>query len=283
VAGLLASTALAGASVALFGLLLSLAMRAAGHGAASGPRRGARRELGRERRKPKWAAAGTRPGARLFSALFSHELGLLASRGATRFGALAAAGFAAWTLASREASMNIPLLGAIVALAALFPYASNLFGADGQALRRYVLLSPDWGALFAARNAASLAASAALLAPLIVAAAVRISISAAVAFTLCAALVAMLHILWGNFSSMLLPSIAGRTGARPPGFANQIALFTAWGLPLALDRSLARFGTRLFDAAAGAGMLACCLLYGIMLRRVQEHFAEEVEGVLGRM
>jgi hypothetical protein len=30
-------------------------------------------------------------------------------------------------------------------------------------------------------------------------------------------------------------------------------------------------------------MLACCLLYGIMLRRVQEHFAEEVEGVLGRM
>jgi hypothetical protein len=270
VPGLLASAALAGASVALFGLLLSLSMRAAGH-------------------SPVLVRGSSRPRTRrpssssLFAALFSHELGLLASRGATRVGALAAAGFAAWTLASREASMNIPLLGAIVALAALFPYASNLFGADGQALRRYVLLSPDWGAVFAARNAASLTASAALLAPLTVAAAVRISLSAAVAFALCAALVAMLHILWGNFSSMLLPSIAGRTGARPPGFANQIALFAAWGLPLALDRSLARFGTRMFDAAAGAGLLACCLLYGIMLRRVREHFAKEVEGVLARM
>ncbi len=270
VAGLLASTALAGASVALFGLLLSHVMRTAGRGPV----------LVRRSSRPRTR----RPSSNsLFATLFSHELGLLSSRGATRFGALAALGFAAWTFASREASMNIPLLGAIVALAALFPYASNLFGADGWAMRRYVLLSPDWGAVFAARNAASLAASAALLVPLIVAAAVRISLSAAVAFALCTGLVAMLHVLWGNLSSMLLPSIAGRTGARPPGFANQIALFAAWGLPLALDRSLARFGTRLFDAAAGAGLLACCLLYGIMMRRVRGHFAEEVEGVLGRM
>ncbi|MBE3134688.1 MAG: hypothetical protein IMZ55_14560 [Acidobacteria bacterium] len=272
-AGLLASLALAGASVALFGLLLSLAMRAAGRGPVL-----VRGSSHRGTRRP--SSGG------LFAALFSHELGLLASRGATRFGALAAAGFTAWTLVAREASVNIPLLGAILALAALFPYASNLFGADGWAMRRYVMLSPDWGALFAARNAASLAASAVLLAPLIVAAAVRISLSAAVAFALSAALVALLHVLWGNLSSMLLPSIAGRAGragTRPPGFANQIALFAAWGLPLALDRSLARFGTRLFDAAAGAGLVACCLLYGIMLRRLQTHFGEEVEGVLGRM
>ncbi len=275
--GLLASLALAGASVALFGLLLSRAMRAAGRGPApirGGSRRGT--SLGTSRP----SSGGP------FAILFSHEISLLASRAATRFGALAAAGFTAWTLASREASINIPLLGAIVALAALFPYASNLFGADGQALRRYVMLSPDWGALLAARNAAFLAAAAALSAPVVVAAAVRISVAAAVALGLSAALVALLHVLWGNLSSMLLPSVAGRTegaGARPPGFANQIALFAAWALPLAIDKSLARFGTLLFDAVAGAGLAACCLLCGIMLRRARQHFTEEVEGVLARM
>jgi hypothetical protein len=271
--GLLLSVGLATASVALFGLLLSRALQAAGQGP--------RRESSRTSRKPGRVSAGARRSPA--TSLFSHELGLLASRGATRFGALAAAGFAAWTLASREASVNIPLLGAILVLASLFPYASNLFGADGYALRRYVMLSPDWGAIFAARNAACLAGSAALLAPLVVVAAVRISGAAALSLALSALLVAVAHVLWGNVSSILIPSAEGGTGAQPPGFANQVALLAAWGLPLALDRSLARFGTPLYDAAAGACVLAGVLLGGIMLRRAREHFDKEVEGVLGRM
>lgn len=275
--GLLLSVGLAAASVALFGLLLSRALRAAG--------RGPQRESSRTRRKLGRVSTGAgRPlAASIFPALLSHELGLLASRGATRFGAFAAAGFAAWTLASREASVNIPLLGAILVLASLFPYASNLFGADAHALRRYVMLSPDWGAIFAARDAAYLAAAAALLAPLVVAAAVRISGSAAGSLALSALLVAVAHVLWGNVSSILLPSAEGGVGARPPGFANQVALLAAWGLPLALDRSLARFGTPLYDAAAAACVLAGFLLGGVMLRRAREHFDKEVEGVLGRM
>jgi hypothetical protein len=275
--GLLLSVGLAAASVALFGLLLSRALRAAG--------RGPQRELSRTGRKPRRVSTGARrsPAASLFPALFSHELGLLASRGATRFGAFAAAGFAAWTLASREASVNIPLLGAILVLASLFPYASNLFGADAHALRRYVMLSPDWGAIFAARDAAYLTASAALLAPLVVVAAVRISGAAALSLALSALLVAVAHVLWGNVSSILLPSAEGGMGARPPGFANQVALLAAWGLPLALDRSLAPFGTPLYDTAAAACVLAGLLLGGIMLRRARKHFDKEVEGVLGRM
>jgi len=275
--GLLLSVGLAAASVALFGLLLSRALRAAG--------RGPQRESSRTGRKPRRVSTGARrsPAASLFPALLSHELGLLASRGATRFGAFAAAGFAAWTLASREASVNIPLLGAILVLASLFPYASNLFGADAHALRRYVMLSPDWGAVFAARDAAYLTASAALLAPLVVVAAVRISGAAALSLALSALLVAVAHVLWGNVSSILLPSAEGGMGARPPGFANQVALLAAWGLPLALDRSLAPFGTPLYDTAAAACVLAGLLLGGIMLRRARKHFDKEVEGVLGRM
>lgn len=282
--GLLLSVGLAAASVALFGLLLSRALRAAG--------RGPQRESSWTGRMPRRVSTGARRlpaasrgglAAPLFPALLSHELGLLASRGATRFGAFAAAGFAAWTLASREASVNIPLLGAILILASLFPYASNLFGADGHALRRYVMLSPDWGAVFGARDAACLAAAAALLAPLVVVAAVRISGAAALSLALSALLVAVAHVLWGNVSSILLPSAEGGMGARPPGFANQVALLAAWGLPLALDRSLARFGTPLYDAAAAACVLAGLLLGGIMLRRAREHFDKEVEGVLGRM
>ena len=145
------------------------------------------------------------------------------------------------------------------------------------------MLSPDWGAIFAARDAAYLTASAALLAPLIIAAAVRISGAAAGSLALSALLVAVAHALWGNVSSILLPSAEGGMGARPPGFANQVALLAAWGLPLALDRSLARFGTPLYDAAAAACVLAGLLLGGIMLRRARKHFDKEVEGVLGRM
>jgi hypothetical protein len=215
--------------------------------------------------------------------MFRHELRVLASRGASRLGALAALGCAAWTLASRDASVNIPLFGVIVALGSLFGYASNLFGADGPALRRYLMLSPDWGAVFATRNVAYGTISVILLLPLAGAAAVRISPAAAVSVALSGLLVAMLHCLWGIMSSMLFPSAERGPAGRQPPLVNQLAVIGAWAVPLVLHRSVARFGSRGYDAALGAGLLAAGLLYGILLRRARRHFAEEVEAVLARM
>jgi hypothetical protein len=267
--GLLLAAGLAASGAALFALALGLALRAA----ARGPRAAA--ALHTQRRPV------TRGGPGIV--MFHHELRVLTARGGTRLGALAALGCAAWTLAARDASVNIALFGAIVGFGSLFPYASNLFGADGHALRRYVMLSPDWGAVFGARNAAHGAASAALLLPLVAAAAVRISAAVAVSLALSGLLAAMLHCLWGLVSSILLPCAERSPAERQPPFVNQLAVIGAWAVPLALHRSVARFGGAGYDAAVGAGLLAAALLYGILLRRARRHFAEEVEAVLARM
>ncbi len=269
-AGLLLAAGLAASGTALFALALCLALRASA--------RGPRATTGALRFRPRSVTRGS-PGV----LMFRHELRVLTSRAGTRLGALAALGCAAWTLAAGDASANIPLFGAIVALGSLFPYASNLFGADGQGLRRYLMLSPDWGVVFASRNAAHGAASAALLLPLVGAAAVRISAAAAVSVALSGLLVAMLHCLWGIMSSMLLPSAERGPADRQPPFVNQIAVIGAWAVPLALHRAVAPFGSAGYDAALGACLLAAALLYGILLRRTRRHFAEEVEAVLERM
>ena len=268
-AGLLLSAALAVAAAAF----LALAMRTALAAAAAGPRESSLSARRRSGPVPR----GT-PGA----VLLAHELRRLSSRGPTRFGAAAAVGVAAWTLLARDVSASMPMFGVVIALAALFSFASNIFGPDGPALRRYLMLSPDWGAVFASRNGAYGVTAAAFLLPLAAAAAIRISPGAAACVLLTGLLVAMIHCLWGNVSSMLLPSAEAGPRARAPAFANQVALLAAWAIPFALHRSL-RFGTPAYALAAGGCLLGAAILYAVMLARVRGHFAEDAEAVLARM
>lgn len=275
--GVLLSAALLVVGVGLFGLSHHRALRAAGRGfrPASGVLPFG---LGSVRQRPPRVAQVGLPATML-----RHELRQLASRGASRTGLIVALAFCAWTLFSREATVNIPLLGAVLVLASLFPYASNLFGADGPALGRYLMASPDWGVVLASRNTAHAAAATVLLAPIIVATALRISPAAAGSVALSALLAAALHGLWGNVSSMILPSAQGGPRARPPAFANQLALLAVWGIPFVLHRSVARFATAGYAAATGACLLGAVILFAVMARRARLHFGEEVEAVLGRM
>ena len=280
-AGLLLAGALAAAAVSLFALGFHRALRAAGRGARAGAGR-LRLGAGLGVRRG-WRPARAVFGGSMPAAMFRHELRALASRRASMAGAAAALACTAWTILSREASLNIPVFGAILALASLFPYASNLFGADGHALGRYLMASPDWGAVLACRNAAYGTAAVILVAPIAAAAAARISFAAACGVALTALLVASLHGLWGNVSSMILPSAEHGAKARPPAFANQVAHAAAWVVPLVLHRSVAPLGTAGYAAAAGACLAGAALLSAAMARRARRHLGDEVESILGRM
>ncbi len=268
-AGLLLSAGLAAAGTALFGLAVRRSFLAAARGSQSAPGRGRRGALPIREGKP-------------WTVLFAHELQGLAARGSTRAGAAAAAAAAAWTLFARDTSVTIPLFGAVLALAAIFPSASNIFGADGPALRRYVMLSPDWGAVFSSRHAAFAMAALAFLAPLAAASAIRLSVPVAACVALAGLLTAAVQCLWGTVSSMLLPAAATGPRARTPAFANQVAAVAAWAVPWALHRG-ARFGTTAYALSAGACLAAAALLYAAMLHRVRRRFSEDVEAVLARM
>jgi hypothetical protein len=268
-AGLLLSAGLAGAGAALFGL----AVRGSLTAAARGPTAAASR--GRRKSRPV-------PGGRLWTVLFLHELQSLAARGSARVGAAAAAAVTVWTLLARDSAVAIPLFGAVIALAALFPSASNIFGADGPALRRYIMLSPDWGAVFSSRHAAVAAAALAFLAPLAAAAGIRLSFPIAISFALAGLLAAAVQCLWGIVSSMLLPSAETGPRARAPAFVNQAAGVAAWAVPWALHRGT-RFGTTAYALSAGACLAAAALLYAAVLRRIRGRFSQDAEAVLARM
>ena len=189
-------------------------------------------------------------------------------------------GAGAWLLASREPTVNISLVGCFLALAAGFSYPSNTFGHDGHALRRYALLGPDWGALFAAKNRAWLSVMGiAVLLP-IAATAVRVSASSAAALLLSNALVLGLGIVWGNISSQLLPS--RHDAGRGTAFVNQAAPFLLASIVFAVHSTVAPFGSSGFALAIGVCLAATAAIYAVLLRRISRAFDAEVESVLGR-
>ncbi len=212
--------------------------------------------------------------------IYRHELRYLARS----LGGLVAiaAGIAAgvWLFAARVPSMNIALLGSFLALAAGFAYPSNTFGHDGHALRRYALLGPDWGIVIAAKNRAWLTVMGLSLLLPVAADAARVSMSSAVSLFLSAGLVLALSVVWGNISSVLLPSRIGSGQAN--AFANQAAPFVLSGLPFGIHHAVAPFGSFGFDMAVGICLAAAAALYAFLLRRISRAFDAEVERVLAR-
>jgi hypothetical protein len=278
----------AGAAL-LFALGLRSAMRAAARG-VSGEAGGSGRARSlltrilspRPPRPPRAAArADTRSGLR--AALLRRELVWLLTRGATLAGAGASLGFALWSVLAPVASASIPLFGAVTVLGSVFPYVSNMFGADGKALGRILMAAPDWGIVLGCRLAAYAAACAALLAPLVAASAVRLSPWTAAAVAATALLAAALHGLWGTVSSMLLPSALSPGRAQPAAFASLAAHAAAWLVPLFLHRTVARMGTPGYAAVTAACAAAAVLLWLAMVRRARAHLGGEVEAILARM
>jgi hypothetical protein len=219
-------------------------------------------------------------GTSVAAVIYRHELRYLASSpgGVVAMGAGIAAG--AWLLGSRHPSTAISLFGGFLALAAAFAYPANTFGHDGHALRRYALLGPDWGLVFAAKNRAWLTVMGVSLALPIASDAARVSVASGVSLLLAAGLVLALAIVWGNVSSMLLPSRHG-TG-QAPAFVNQIAPFGLCALPLGIHLAATRFGSITFDVAVGGGLVAAIALYAFLLRRISRSFDADVENVLAR-
>jgi hypothetical protein len=219
-------------------------------------------------------------GTGMAAVVYRHELRYLAGS----LGGLAAiaAGIAAgvWLLAAREPSMNIALLGGFLALAAGFAYPSNTFGHDGHALRRYALLGPDWGIVFSAKNRAWLTVMGLSLVLPIAADAARISASSAVSLFLSAGLILALSVVWGNISSVLLPSRIGSGQAN--AFVNQAAPFVLSALPFGIHATVAPFGSFGFDTAVCICLAAASTLYVFLLRRISRAFDAEVERVLAR-
>ena len=211
--------------------------------------------------------------------LLSHEIGLLTRTTGVRLGALASVGFGAWLLFARETSPLMPLLGAVIVLALGFPYAANVFGHDGHALRRYILLSPDWAGIFAAKNISFGLVTAAELAPLAAASFARLSILTALSVLGSSVLVMVLLVLWGNISSMLFPSAGPGQGA----FMNEIIPIAAWGAPLVIHRSVSGSDHRCTWQRLQPVVLACVALYRVMVGRIASHFEEEAGAVLERM
>ncbi len=189
-------------------------------------------------------------------------------------------GAGAWLLASREPTVNISLLGCFLALAAGFSYPSNTFGHDGHALRRYALLGPDWGALFAAKNLAWLTLMCLSVVLPIAAVAARVSLSSAAALLLSAGLVLALSVVWGNISSSLLPSL--HESGRGTAFVNQAAPFLLASIVFAVHSTIATFGSPGFALAIGICLAATAAFYGLLLRRISRAFDADVESVLGR-
>jgi len=158
-----------------------------------------------------------------------------------------------------------------------------MFGADGKALGRILMASPDWGVVLGCRLAAYAAACAALLAPLVAASAARLSPWTAAAIAATSLLAAALHGLWGTVSSMLLPSALSPGRARPAAFASLAAHAAAWLVPLFLHRTVARMGTPGYAAVTAACAAAAALLWLAMVRRARAHLGGEVEAILARM
>jgi hypothetical protein len=219
-------------------------------------------------------------GTGMAAVVYRHELRYFARS----LGGLAAiaAGIAAgvWLSVAKEPSINIALFGGFLALAAGFTYASNAFGHDGHALRRYALLGPDWGMVFAAKNRAWLTVMGVSVLLPVAAAAARVSLPAALSLLLSAGLVLALSTMWGNISSVLLPSRIGAGQAR--AFVNQAAPFALCALPLGIHQTVAPFGSFGFDIAACVCLAAAAVLYVLLLRRLSRAFDADVENVLAR-
>jgi hypothetical protein len=218
-------------------------------------------------------------GKGMAAVVYRHELRYLAGS----LGAIAAiaAGFAAgvWLLAATEPSVGIALLGCFLAVAAGYSYPSNTFGHDGHALRRYALLGPDWGIVFAAKNRAWLTVMALSLLLPIAATAVRVSMSSAASLLSSAGLVLALSIVWGNISSVLLPHVGSGRGH---AFVSQAAPFALCSLPLGIHMTVAPFGSEGFDIAVCLCLAAAAALYALLLRRISRSFDSDVEAVLAR-
>ena len=219
-------------------------------------------------------------GRGVAAVVFRHELRYLARSlgGVIAIGAGIAA--AVWLFATKAPSINIALLGCFFALAAGFAYPSNVFGHDGQALRRYALLGPDWGSVFAAKNRAWLTIMGSSMLFPVAAAAARVSAASALSLLLSAALVLSLSVAWGTISSVLLPSRNGSGQARP--FVNQAAPFALSALLLGIHQAVAPFGSLGYDLATCACLAAAAALYALLLRRLSRAFDADVEGVLAR-
>ena len=192
------------------------------------------------------------------------------------------AGIAAgvWLASTREPSTAIALLGGFLSLAAVFAYPASTFGHDGHALRRYALLGPDWGLVFAAKNRAWLTVMGVSLLLPVGFDAVCVSVSSGVSLFLSAGLVLALSIVWGNVSSVLLPSRFG-TGQAPP-FVNQAAPFVLCALPFGIHTNVAAFGSLGFDIAVCICLAAAAVFYALLLRRISRAFDSDVENVLAR-
>jgi hypothetical protein len=220
-------------------------------------------------------------GKSLGAVVYRHELRYLARslRGLVAITAGVAAGV--WLFATREPSVNVALLGGFLALAAGFTYPANTFGHDGYALRRYALLGLDWGMVFAAKNRAWLTIMGLSLLLPIAADAVRVSALSAVSLLLSACLVLALSIVWGNFSSVLLPSKIGSGEANT--FVNQAAPFALCALPLAIHTTMVPFGSLGFDIAVCICLASAAASYALLLRRISRAFDSDVENVLTRL
>jgi len=219
-------------------------------------------------------------GKDVAAVVYLHELRYLARS----LGGLVAiaAGIAAgvWLLATRKPSMNIALLGGFLALAAGFTYSSNTFGHDGHALRRYALLGPDWGVVLAAKNRAWLTIMGLSVLPSVAIDAARVSSSSALSLLLSESLVLALSIVWGNISSVLLPSRIG--SGRANAFVNQAAPFALCALPLEIHTIVAPFGSFGFDISVCICLAVAAAMYALLLRRISRAFDAEVESVLAR-
>jgi len=243
-----------------------------------GGRRGLARRTG--------ASQDRAPAGSVRSVLLRQEIRSLRSLPTSALAFLFGLACAVWLLAAREASVNIALLGTILATAVGFSYPSNVFGRDGQALRRYALAAPDWGEVFLAKNAAWASACGLAFLPPLLAVLVRVGPASALSLLLVCCLVLILCVLWGNFSSMLFPVLhaSARPGEPAPRaiFVNQIAPFAFWAVALGIDRSAGRFGSAGFDAAFAALLAVGLVAYRVLLRRITLQFDRDVEGVLER-
>jgi len=208
------------------------------------------------------------------------ELVLLLRSGPALVAVAAGVGSAAWLAAARVATAGIPLLGCFVIVLAQFGAAANLFGREGRALQRYTLLGVDWRMIFAMKNGAWLLVTGGVMVPPIVVAALRVSVGAAAALLLSAALALSLCVLWGNISSLLFPSAerARRGGA----FVNQLAPFLIAAIPFAIHRDVAPFGSAGFDAAVAACVAVSIVLHARLRARIGRTLDAEIESVVAR-
>jgi hypothetical protein len=219
--------------------------------------------------------------------LIAHELATLAFTPGAILTMLAGIGSALWLLVTPSPTAAIPIAGAVVALSAGFPSASNLFGRDGYALRRLVLVSPDWARVFAARNLAWLCVAGAALLPVSAAGWARLSPPAGLALALTSAVAALALLVWGNLSSILAPSVVHPFSAhaprREPAFVNQLFPLAIWGLPLLAHRSVGPFGSAAYAAALVGCAVILLALWVLEVRRIRRFFDEDAERVLERL